>query len=263
METDQRSPSNAAMVLNDIQRDVIDSFQRVPPPQGCRKDWRKDAHEMQILLENVADNPEFASLVQSRLQHSFPNIRNPVRVVPSLTDVSKRERHIYLDGQDLEWDDERKHKVLNQIAKSGHKTDPIDIRLAFQDVKLVRVQAGCTLIEAGDLPGFVYIPLTGCLEVIPLGGYPAFLIQTWMPLGITGVIRGSVRNATVVVEEDAELLIIPQDTYLRHWHHTYNLDEFIQWMEGVRASQGGATGEESSNKIIQVASQDEPDWIEL
>ncbi len=261
-ETLQRAASNAALVLNDIQGDAIESFQRVQPPRGCQKDWQKDANEMQILLENVADNPDFASLVQRQLQQSFPDIQNPVRVVPSLSDVSKLERRIYLDGKDLEWDDERKHEALNRIAKSGHKTNPIDPRLAFRDVKLIKAQAGFTLIEEGTLPGFVYIPLTGCLEIIPLGGYPAFLIQPWMPLGITGVIRGSIRNATVVIVEDAELLMIPQDIYLEHWHQTYNLSEFIQWMEDERARQAAESSEASSNKLNQVASQNESDWIE-
>ena len=45
----------------------------------------------------------------------------------------------------------------------------------------VRVAVCAKLIDAGAQPGFVYIPLTGSLQVIPLGGYPSFLIQPWMP----------------------------------------------------------------------------------
>jgi hypothetical protein len=244
-ETVQKAASNAALVLTDIQKDVVDSFQRLPPSSGHPKEWWKDANEMQILLENVGDNPEFASLVQSYLRQSNPASQNTVRVVPSLKEVSERERSLYLDAKELDWDDETRRKALDRIARSGHKTSPIDPQMAFQEVRQVKITAGNTLLEAGALPGFVYIPLSGILKVIPLGDYPAFLIQPWMPLGITAVIRGAFRNATVVAEEDADLLMIPQEIYLKYWHHTYTLDEFIQWIEEEKAKQGLEAGEES------------------
>lgn len=257
-ETVRRAASNAALVLEDIQRDVIESFQRTAPSQGQQKDWQEDFHEMQILLESVDDNPDFALLVQSHLQQSHPTIRNTVHVVPSLKDVSERERRLYLEGKSLEWDDEVRRKALDRIAESGHKTSPIDAVLGFKHVKQIEIRAGHVLIDAGAQPGFVYIPLTGNLKIIPLGDYPTFLIQPWMPLGVTGVIRGSVRNATVVAEEDASLLMIPQDIYLNHWHQTYNLDEFLEWMQCEIASQNPLTGsEESLANSHQGISQDE------
>ncbi len=230
----QNAASNAAMVLVDIHKDVIESFKRLPPAFGHQKEWRKDAGEMQILLENVGDNPEFASLVQGQLRQSNSAAHNPVRVVPSLKDVSEHERNLYLEAQELDWDENSKRRALDQIARSGHKIGPMDPVQAFQDVKLVKIIAGSTLLEAGAAAGFVYIPLSGRLRVIPLGDYPSFLLQPWMPLGITAVIRGAFRNATVLAEEDANLLIIPQEIYLKYWHQTYDLGEFIQWMEKQR-----------------------------
>jgi hypothetical protein len=106
-ETVQRAATNAALVLMDIQRDVIESFKRLAPPEGCQKDWQKDADEMQILLENVGDNPEFASLIQNQLLQSDLGIQNPVRVVPSLKDVSEHERHLYLEAKELDWVDKK------------------------------------------------------------------------------------------------------------------------------------------------------------
>jgi hypothetical protein len=249
-ETVQRVASNAALVLTDIYRDVIESFQRQPPSSGNQKEWRKDAHEMHILLETVSDNPEFASLVQSYFQQSNPSIQNPVRIVPSLKDVSERERLFYQGAQELDWDEKTRRRVLDRIALSGHKTGPIDPHLAFQDVKQLKIQAGSTLIDAGAQPGFVYIPLTGSLQIRPMGGYPPFSIQAWMPLGITAVIRGSVRNATVVAEEDMDVLMIPQEIYLKYWHHTYNLGEFIDWMADERARLAGESTIDSPSEIF-------------
>ncbi len=54
-----------------------------------------------------------------------------------------------------------------------------------------------------------------------LQGYNAFSAPPWMPLGSTGVIRGAVRNATVVCDEAMDLLMIPKEVYLRWWHHPY------------------------------------------
>jgi CRP-like cAMP-binding protein len=122
----------------------------------------------------------------------------------------------------------------------------------------VSVQAGCTLIDAGAPAGFVYIPLNGSLQVIPLGDYPAISIQPWMPLGITAVIRGSVRNATVIAEEDLDLLMIPQEIYLQYWHHTYNPEEFIEWMAAERARQNAEAGDQVHDTSLKITLKDEP-----
>lgn len=235
-ETIKKAVTNAVLVLTDIYEDSIESFKRFSHLDEP-KDYLKEADQMQILLENVNDNPEFAFLVQSHFQQCNPTIQNPIRVVPSLKDVSELERRFYMEAKELEWDDQAKLQALDSIAKSGHKTDSIDPRMAFQDVKQINIQAGTTLIEAGAQPGFVYIPISGSLRVIPLGGYPPIINQPWIPVGITAVIRGSVRNATVVAEEEVNLLMIPREIYLSHWHKTYNLDEFVQWMEKERGQQ--------------------------
>ena len=264
LEVIQRAASNAALVLDDIQRDVIESFQRVAHSEDHRKDWQKDSKEMQILLECVEDNPEFTSFVKMQLQQLHPVLQNSVRVVPSLKNVSARERHFYLEGIELEWDDEEKYDFLERMARSGHKTSSINPELAYQDVKWIKLRIGQILIDAGDPPGFVYIPLTGGLKIIPLGGYPSFQIQPWMPLGITGVIRGAVRNATVVADEDATLLMIPQAIYLKHWHQTFSVDEFLEWIQGEIGLQNPQAGsEDSPGNSHQVTPQDKPRQAKL
>ena len=56
----------------------------------------------------------------------------------------------------------------------------------------------------------------------PSGGYDYFRVYPWEPLGVTGVIRGDFRNSTVVAEAEVDVLILPKDVYLRHWHRNYS-----------------------------------------
>jgi hypothetical protein len=109
---------------------------------------------------------------------------------------------------------------LKKIEQFGHKTKEIDPIEGFTDVRLVKLRRGDTLIESGSPSGFAYIPLSEGLRILPMGGYQEFAFPAWMPVGVTGVIRGSVRNATVVADQDLDLLAIPKDVYLKHWHHT-------------------------------------------
>ena len=43
---------------------------------------------------------------------------------------------------------------------------------------------------------------------------------------VTGVVRGAVRNATIVAHAPLTLLAIPKAIYLRHWHRTYDTKAF-------------------------------------
>lgn len=215
----------AAAVIDDIQTDVIGSFER-PAAAGTANAALKPAHAMQILCEGVDDHPEFARLVASEVERLNPTLRGRCRPVPSLQNISDRERILYLNGVELEWDRAQRCCALAQIAASGHKASAVNPDQAFQHVKLVTVPADEVLLEAGSPPGFVYIALTAGLSGRPLGGYQPFPVYPWTPLGNTSVIRGAVRNATVVAEQAVQLLMIPKEIYLNHWHATYTREEF-------------------------------------
>jgi hypothetical protein len=215
---------SAALVVNDIQSDVVDSFQRPAAAPAALK----QSADIQILIENVDDNAAFADLVCQQLQTLNPGAARQARVVPSLQASSALERTHYLRSDNLVWELARRQEMLKQIAQFGHKTEGIDPIAGFEDVRQIDLLAGETLIESGAPSGFVYIPLAEGLRIVPLGGYQAFAVQAWMPVGVTGVIRGSVRNATVVADQDLALLAIPKDVYLKHWHHTYSPQEFAQ-----------------------------------
>jgi hypothetical protein len=216
---------SAAVVVNDIQADVIESLQRLPDPSQTLP---KLATEIQLQIESVDDNPAFANLVCQQLAHLNPSTAGHVRIVASLQASSARERSQYLQGAELDWALTYRKELLQKIAESGHKTEQIDPIEGFREVRQIELHAGQKLIEAGGPAGFVYIPLDVGLRILPLGGYQSFAIQPWMPVGVTGVIRGSIRNADVVAETNLTLIAIPKDVFLKHWHHTYSAQEFAQ-----------------------------------
>ena len=75
------------------------------------------------------------------------------------------------------------------------------------------------------------------------GRLPPFPVYPWTPLGNTSVIRGAVRNATVVAEQAVQLLMIPAEIYLNHWHATYTREEFS--LRGWRRFMPGMAGQAS------------------
>jgi hypothetical protein len=218
-----RAARNAARVVNDIQEDVIESFIR-PVLYDCTL----DRADVPILLEGTEDNPEFTELVHQELLRRNPNLHNPVRCVPSLKNATIPEVTLYLEACNLDWDADKKQEFIERIEASGTRTDHINIVQAFQDVRLIKLNPDQVLIEANSPAAFVYIPLGDGLRVIPLGGYAPFPVRPWMPLGNTGVIRGAVRNADIIAEQEVELLMIPQDVYLKYWYHPYTTKELLR-----------------------------------
>lgn len=214
---------SAAVVVNDIQLDVIESFQR-QSAEGCQKSHQ----DILILLEGVDDNHEFTGSVVAHLRQLNPQIIRQVRTVASLQNASSSEIERYLTAGEVDQDEAYRQELIDQISRSGHNVDGMNLDAAFEHVKLITLRAQETLIEAGSQASFVYFPLDEGLKVIPLGGYQPFSVRAWMPLGSTGVIRGATRNASVVADKDLTLLMIPKEVYLRHWHKPYALEEFIQ-----------------------------------
>lgn len=222
----------AAVVVHDVQLDVIGSFQR--PSRSARGpgDGVKREEEIMIVLEGVDDNPAFAGLVGEHLALLDPDLRERIRIAPAAVAAplvldSAREHARYATAAALDWDLARRQATLANIARAGHKTTNIDPIEGFERVKVVTLRAGDTLIEAGAPSEYVYIALEGGLEVVPLGGYQPLSIHAWLPVGNTGVIRGASRNGTVVTGRDVTLLMIPRDVYLQRWHDPYSAVELL------------------------------------
>jgi hypothetical protein len=109
----------------------------------------------------------------------------------------------------------------------------VELDTAFDQVRLIHLHAGETLIEAGATARFVYIPLGEGLLIVPLGGYPPLAAPAWLSVGSTGVIRGAQRNATIYATCDLTLLSIPQAVYLKAWHRPYQPAELVARLEGA------------------------------
>lgn len=220
-----------AFILNDIQKDVIGSFYRSVEEETKLKKQIKLANEIQILIEGVDENPRFASLVAEELFQITPSTRSSIKIVPSLQYAASLERDLYLGARDLNWDLATRQAILSKIAALGHRADKIDAESAFNSVREIVVYAGQVLIQEGSQSGFCYIPMTSGLMGIPAGGYEAFEVHPWIPLGATSVIRGAPRNATITALSRVLLLMIPKEVYLKYWHFTYSPDEFRQKMK--------------------------------
>ncbi|NTU83821.1 MAG: hypothetical protein HGA45_31350 [Chloroflexales bacterium] len=217
-----QAAKHAALLLDDIQRDILETFQLPPGSHAVLK----QSQDIRILIEGTDDNLEFADTVLQALLARNPEAGKRSRVVPSLRVMDAAERERYLRADDLDWPLERRQRALARLAQSGHQTEQIDVERAFTDVRVGRLREGETLLAAGAPPAFVYISMEEGLLSTPLGGYQAYAVRPWTPLGNTRVIRGATQEATVVAEREVSLLIIPKEIYLKFWHATYGVAAF-------------------------------------
>ena len=98
-KTIRRAANNAALVINDIQADVIGSFRRPALSPGQRAPGVKTDQQMQVLVEHTEDNAGFAPLVCEALQAINPSLGSCSRPVPSLLRVHTEERMRYLAAE--------------------------------------------------------------------------------------------------------------------------------------------------------------------
>ena len=218
----------AVRIVDDIQQDVIESFVRpadTPPVADL-----KSAAAIRILLEETDDHLDFAEQVQAQLRQRDCVLAASIQIAPSLQQTTEVERTRYLAAPLLTWTPAQCQHFLAQVATTGYRTERIDLTHAFDHVKLINLAAGEILVESGAPAAFVYVPLQPGLRIFPLGGYTALPAQPWMPVGVTGVIRGAGRNATIRAEQAVQLIMIPKMIYLKYWHHPYTLASFLAYM---------------------------------
>ena len=217
----EHSARCAALVVAGIQGDVIESFERAQHIPNL-----KQASEMLIRLEETEDDIAFSRRVQDELTKLDPTIGGRVVLTPSLTDVHPQERTHYLAAAPLRWALPTRRDVLARLGQTGYPVERIDEERAFDNVRALTLDAGDVLIEANSPSSFVYLPLGPGLTIIPMGGYRSFPAEPWLLLGVTGVIRGGKRSATIVAEREVQVLMIPKSTYLTCWYHTLSFEEF-------------------------------------
>jgi hypothetical protein len=235
-EVVQRAASYAAYAVHDIQADVIDSFQPQSAQEQNGVQTASPTDTLQILLEAVDDNPAFAPMVREQLEALNPQLRGRIHVVPPnwpgwQAAEPTGEHARYAAASTLSWSRAEQRAAAARLARGGHTMAAVQLDAAFEQVRLIRLDAGETLVEAGTTAPYVYVPLGEGLLIEPLGGYPPFAAPAWLPVGNTGVIRGAQRNATIYATCDLALLVIPQAVYLNAWHRPYGRAELVARLE--------------------------------
>lgn len=228
----------AAHIVYDIQQDVIESFVRPitdPSPTDL-----KPAAAIRLLLEETDDQIDFVERVFAQLHQRNPTLAAKVQIAPSLQQATEMERMRYLAAPPLAWTPAQCQIFLAQVASTGYRTESMDLTHAFDHVKLITLAPGEILVESGAPSAFVYVPLQPGLRIFPLGGYTALPAQPWMPVGVTGVIRGAGRNATIRAEQTVQLIMIPKMIYLKYWHHPYTLASFLAYMHNSATTEQSA-----------------------
>ena len=71
-------------------------------------------------------------------------------------------------------------------------------------------------------------------------------MPAWVPVGITGVIRGAARNSDVFTDRAMELLAIPKEVFLERWHFTYDRQAFAALFRGPRSGTGRRVSEDQA-----------------
>jgi CRP-like cAMP-binding protein len=210
---------------------------------------------MLILFEETEDDTSFPGMVLAELNKINSDIAKSIELTPSLMQVDPQERERYLAAKPLTWNSKARRELLARMGRSGYPVERIDQEQAFNDVRLVALNAGEVLIEARSPSSFVYLPLGPGLMINPLGDYRSFSVQPWMLLGMTGVIRGAERNSSIIAERGLQVLVIPKTTYLNNWHHTLSTDEFrtaIAYAVADTPSQAGALTQLEKSLLLQV-----------
>ena len=143
-EAQNRSAYSTAYVISDFLRDTVDSFWRATPIPSL-----KTSKEILILLERTDDDPRFAELVQEQLCQLNPKVRDQIRIVPSLRNVSDLERDRYLAAKELDWDAGQRQALLDKLNQAGQKLTSFDPVEGFEHVRFAELKADEKLIEAG------------------------------------------------------------------------------------------------------------------
>ena len=212
--------------IADFEADVLGSFR--PAPNAPRA-------ERFVEVVPPPDNPEFATLVTEALEAHYPRLGGRTRLVDEPHPVPRREVAAwYRRGAAVGDDQHEIDRWFTQLGRHGLNIDTIDRRAALRDVRRSRLHAGEVVLSPGTAASVVVIPLESGARVDPVGGYRSEPLHPWIPIGVTGVVRGAERNAAVVAETEVDVLAIPAERYLSDWFRPYTADQlrtaWSQWL---------------------------------
>ncbi|MFK7917626.1 MAG: hypothetical protein AB8G14_06085 [Ilumatobacter sp.] len=135
---------------------------------------------------------------------------------------------------DVSWTDQARpleqattEELLARMTECGLNAASIDVAAAVEPSRIVCVEAGTVLLDAGTSSSLVVVPLSSGLQAHPENGLDVIDLRPWLPVGATGVVRGGRRNARVVAERDLEVVVIPAEVYLEHWFRPYTIEQMV------------------------------------
>lgn len=202
-----------ADVVADIEADAVGSF----PATGAGR-----APEGTVELSAPDDDPGFVTDLATVLATRHPRLAGRVRCVAGAVDVPAAPDTTWASGGRAM----AAHEVaelFDRMARHGLRAEAVDSAPALAGARHVTVAAGTVLLQPGTAASVVVVPLGPGLAVVPSGGYAPRPLHPWLPVGVTGVVRGGERNAAVVAEHDADVLVVPADVYLTEWFRPYDL----------------------------------------
>jgi hypothetical protein len=226
-----------ARVVADIGADLLGAFAvRHPSPDLPAPVCDPDA--MRVELERPADEPAFAEAVAEAAARMDLLLRGRIFVVADLENASPTERRRFLEGTVVDAQSGEARDVLDELQAHGMRIEGIDRDRAFEDVRRVAIAEGEVLVEVGSPPAFVYVAVGCGLRIEQVGGYRNIDVPSWIPIGVTGVVRRAERNSTVVASEPGEALMIPGELFAREWFRPYGRGEFAALLADIAAEAG-------------------------
>ncbi len=202
-----------ADVVIDIEADAIESFEwGTAPPQ--------------VDLVAVPGDHAFTEAIGVIAQQRSTRLRGRVATVAPSADQTDEPDLSWLTGSvRVRRTDARFAKLLANMADRGLDTSRIAAAAAAEGLRLVTVPAGTEVLQVDTTSPVVVIPLGSGLRVHPRTGSEPQPIHPWLPVGVTGVVRGGLRNASVVADHEVEVAVVPAEVYLREWFRPYSVEE--------------------------------------
>lgn len=216
-----RHAPQLATVIVDIVRDALGSF-NLP---NFAFDGALAGAVGTIEIVRPHDDRSFAELLRDRLHDEDTSLRGRVMLVDEPASPTSPDLIEWpMRGEPFEPDDATLSQVLRELSAHGQR-DLTDPRRAFVGVRRTKVMAGERVMAPRTDASVVLVPMGAGLVVQPVGGYPPAAVDAWMPLGVTGVVRGSERNAHVSADAEVDVLAIPTDVYLAEWFRPFEVAE--------------------------------------
>lgn len=235
-----RAVKNAALAIYDIQSDVVQSFKANPELYRdlFGKNWQQWP-EVKTKIGGV--NLEFLQKVQEQIGLHDKNCAGKMELKHSKNgrqaNSIKKPELLYSPVQGHLTKVQQK-AVIDQIAEAGLQLKK-SVDVLMEKVQLSDVKPHQLLVAAHAPSQYVLVALEAPLFIKPLGGYEEKTVPPAVPVGTTGVIRQSERNAHIYNGAKRQwVMVIPAGVFLQLWFDPWQASDFYKmWIDKAREGQ--------------------------